>query len=84
MGKQLYSAKRELFRDLLKQVRVDAGLTQMQLAQRLGRHQSYVSDYERRHRRLDWVAVDEALAACGGDLVRFAKNYAAAARSVPS
>lgn len=77
MTKRLYSAKREKFRELLKQVRCDAGLTQTDLAAKLGRAQSYVSDYERGQRRLDWVAVEEALQACGGDLIDFAQKYVA-------
>ena len=77
MGKRLYSAKREKFRELLKQARVDAGLTQVELAAKLRRHQSYISDYERGNRRLDWVAIEEVLSACRSDLVRFAQKYAA-------
>lgn len=75
MGKQLYSDDREKFRQMLKSVRVNAGLSQTELATKLGRPQSYVSDYERGHRRLDWVAVAEVLDACEYDLVRFAKAY---------
>jgi len=82
MGKRLYTTKREKLRALLKQVRLDASLTQSQLGLKLGRHQSYVSDYERGHRRLDWVAVEEALNACECDVVTFAKTYTAATRSL--
>jgi len=75
MGKRLYSDKREAFRSLIKGVRVSAGLTQAELSERLGRPQSYVSDYERGHRRLDWVAVDEVLNACGKTIDEFAREY---------
>lgn len=80
MAKRLYAIERDIFRDLLKQVRVDAGLTQSELSQKLGRPQSYVSDYERGHRRLDWVAVHEVLMACDSDLVGFASKYMAATK----
>jgi transcriptional regulator with XRE-family HTH domain len=82
MGKRLYTKRREKLRALLKQVRLNASMTQGQLGLKLGRHQSYVSDYERGHRRLDWVAVEEALNACECDIVTFAMNYAAATCSL--
>lgn len=82
MGRQLYSAKRELLRELLRGVRSAGGLTQFDLSKKLDRSQSYVSDYERGHRRLDWVSVDEVVTACGQDLARFARDYAAAAAKI--
>lgn len=75
MAKGLYSDKREKFRKLLKQIRRDAGLTQVELAQKLNRPQSYVSEYERGHRRLDWVSVDEVMEACEESLAKFAVRY---------
>jgi len=42
-----------------------AGLTQMELAQRLGRPQSYVSKVERRERRVDPVEFSDWGAAVG-------------------
>lgn len=75
MGKRLYSEAREALRGLLRDVRRGAGITQVELSKRLGRPQSYVSDYERGHRRLDWVAVHEVLDACGYDLLSFSRRY---------
>jgi hypothetical protein len=46
-------------RDWLVAARRGQGLTQAELAQRLGRHQSFVSKYERGERRLDFVEVVE-------------------------
>ena len=80
MGKQLYSDAREVVRALLRQARTNAGLSQVELAARLGRPQSYVSDYERSHRRLDWVGVAEVLEACQHDLLRFTQDYLAATK----
>ena len=82
MSKRLYSAKRQKFRELLKQARLGASLTQMELAARLRRHQSYVSDYERGHRRLDWVAVEEILTACQYELAKFAREYIVVTKSL--
>lgn len=77
MQKRLYSHERETFRALLRQVRLKAGLTQTELCAKLKRSQSYVSDYERGHRRLDWVSVAEILRACDFELVEFAAQYTA-------
>lgn len=84
MGKRLYSQRREAFRDLLRQVRGRAGMTQIELSVRLGRPQSFVSECERGHRRLDWVAVTEYLEACDQDLVQFAQTYQRACAGMPA
>lgn len=80
MGKRLYSEERERVRRMLKAVRSAAALSQVELAAKLARPQSYVSDYERGHRRLDWVAVVEVLDACQYDLVDFARGFLAGGR----
>ncbi len=41
------------FRELLVQIRKDAGLTQVELAEKLGRPQQFVSRYELGERRID-------------------------------
>lgn len=78
MPRRPYSSERELFREMLKRARIDAGLTQDVLSARLGRPQSYVSDYELGQRKLDWVDVDEVLKACAIELSEFAARYSAA------
>jgi len=83
MGKQLYSDAREAVRALLRQARKDAGLSQVDLAAKLGRPQSYVSEYESSTRKLDFVAVGEVLDACQADLVEFAKAYIKATKGIP-
>ena len=45
----------------LKQARIDAGLTQQQMADKLGKPQSYVAKYELAERRLDVI---ECVAVC--------------------
>ena len=57
--------RHEKLRRLLRQARKAAGLTQVQLAERLGVYKSYVSNYETGERRLDvveFIAVAEAIA----------------------
>ena len=55
MTKSVYTAKYERFRKRLITGRKAKGLTQSQLAERLGKPQSFVSKYERGERRLDLV-----------------------------
>jgi len=44
-----------IFRELVKDIRLEKGLTQSQLAKRLHVPQSYVSKYETGERRLDFA-----------------------------
>ncbi len=54
---------------LLRQVRLEAGLTQDQLAEKLGRPQSFISKYESGERRLDVLELREVCRAIGISLV---------------
>jgi transcriptional regulator with XRE-family HTH domain len=53
--RSVFSDKYTRFRRLLIEARKAAGLTQVELAARLARPQSYVSKYERGERRIDVV-----------------------------
>ena len=62
--KSTHSQQYETFRNALKQARIDQGLTQKVVAERLNIPQSFVSKYENGERRLDvveFIAVAEAL-----------------------
>ena len=66
MRKTLGSSDHERFLELLVQKRRDAGLTQLAVAERLERPQSFVAKYENGERRLDvleFIAVARALGA---------------------
>ena len=54
-----YIAQYKRFLRLLRQARLDAGLTQVQAAKLLGRPQSFVSKCESGERRVDYVEVQE-------------------------
>ena len=55
MEKSIYSQEYQLFLDHLREARERKGLTQIELAERLGQTQSFVSKVERGERRLDIV-----------------------------
>lgn len=55
MPKTIFSGANQAVVAVIRQARLDAGLTQAQLAARLGRDQSHVSLIEGSQRRLDVV-----------------------------
>lgn len=59
---------------LLRQVRLDAGLRQVDLAERLGRSQSFVSKYEAGELRLDIWEVRQICQAVGISLEAFVRR----------
>jgi transcriptional regulator with XRE-family HTH domain len=59
MPKSIHTDKYSRFCDLLIKYRNDKGLTQTQLAEKLGKPQSFVSKYEIGERRLDFIEVLE-------------------------
>lgn len=59
---------------LLREIRVDAGLTQSELASRLSRDQTFVSKYESGERRLDVLELREVCRAIGTDFVTFIRK----------
>lgn len=65
-------AKRDVISTLVKTVRLDAGLTQVQLADRLGQAQSVVSKLESGERRLELGELISICEACGIRIVDFA------------
>lgn len=61
------TAKDREFLRLLTEARKSAGITQVELSERLSRPQSFVSKYERGERRLDVVEFVEVAHAMGAD-----------------
>src|SRR4051812_16552934 len=59
---------------LLRGVRVEAGLTQGELASRLAKDQTFVSKYESGERRLDILELREVCQAAGIDFVTFIRK----------
>jgi len=63
--KSIYSAEYQRLCGLLRQLRHEACLTQVQVAARLGVPQSFVSKYESGERRLDVVELGHVAGALG-------------------
>lgn len=59
---------------LLRGVRIDAGLTQSELASRLGTDQTFISKYESGERRLDILELREVCQVVGTDFVAFIRR----------
>ncbi|MGC9968967.1 MAG: helix-turn-helix transcriptional regulator [Bryobacteraceae bacterium] len=64
----------EQLRALLRRMRINAGLTQTDVAQRLGQPQSFVSKYESGERRLDILELREVCAVIGVTLAEFVRR----------
>lgn len=64
MGKSIHTKEYRVFVERLRKARLDAGLTQVQVAKKLGRPQSHISNVEKGQQRVDVV-----------ELKRFAKLY---------
>jgi transcriptional regulator with XRE-family HTH domain len=75
MAKSKFSKADDIFRDLLKRLRLSRNLTQADLAARLAQPQSYVSKYETGERRLDFVETVVVCEALGIDVSEFAARF---------
>jgi transcriptional regulator with XRE-family HTH domain len=67
MSQTLQSPRHEALRAFLVEKRKKAGLTQAELAARLGRYQSFIANIESGQRRIDVVELLDIAAAIGFD-----------------
>jgi len=82
MPNPLHRKQYEIFRRLLVKARDVAHLTQMEVAARLGKPQSFVSKYERGERRLDFAEFVDVAGVLAIDMQQFINTYCSAAREV--
>ncbi|OIR08983.1 helix-turn-helix protein [mine drainage metagenome] len=75
MSSSLHSHHYHIFRNLLVSAREKSGLTQVQIADQLGKPQSFISKYERGERRLDFTEFIELAEVLGIDVVDFMNHY---------
>ena len=74
MPRSTFTTRYDTFRTMLVEARKDAGLTQVQVAKRLRRPQSFVSKYEGGERRLDVVEFLEVAKALRVDAANFVRR----------
>lgn len=80
MAKSIYSAEQEKFRSLLRQTRTEAGITQVDLAKRIRRPQSFIAKIEAGERRLDVIELRQVCQALGITLPEFVDRLERALR----
>lgn len=83
MPNPLHDPRYTALRNLLVATREDMRLTQVALAERLGKPQSYVSKYERGERRLDIVELVSVAHALEADPVLMLQQLLAEFSAVP-
>ncbi|QDT93567.1 helix-turn-helix domain-containing protein [Gimesia algae] len=71
MKKNLYTQRQRILLDLLRKTREEADLRQDDVAERLGRPQSFVSKYESGERRLDILELYDVCEVLGITLSNF-------------
>jgi len=74
VAKSVFTKKYDQFRQSLIQARQAAGMTQLALAAKLSRPQSFVSKFERGERRLDVIEFLDIARALGFDPAHFLKK----------
>jgi transcriptional regulator with XRE-family HTH domain len=74
MKKKVYIAQRSRLVSLLREIRIEAGLTQVGLAERIERDQTFVSKYESGQRRLDVLELREICQSIGLTLEEFVRR----------
>jgi len=73
MDREKWSARQAILLEALKKIRKESGQTQMELAEKLQRPQSYVSKYESGERRLDLIEISEICKECNASLSEFVR-----------
>lgn len=70
-----HEAERQRLLELLRQIRIEAGMRQSDLAKKLRQPQSFVSKYESGERRLDLLELHQVCAAVSLSLTEFVKRF---------
>lgn len=73
--KSIGTSDQQTLQALLRQIRLDAGLRQVDLADRLGQSQSFVSKYESGERRLDLIELRQICEAVEISLSEFVRRF---------
>lgn len=75
MTRSTQTQDRRRLAELLRKLREDSGLRQIDVAERIGLQQSFVSKYETGERRLDLIELQEVSTALGLTLSAVVKRF---------
>lgn len=75
MRKSIHRAEYALLLELVREIRLTAGVTQEELSRKLGRPQSFISDVERGTRRLDVLELRDICGHLAQPFVDFVAEY---------
>lgn len=75
MKRSIWHSDYQTLRQVLKQIRLEAGFTQTELALKLEKPQSFVAKYENGDRNLDFLEVMDICQLCGVSVESFIKRY---------
>lgn len=68
MPKSIHRVEYTVLVELVRDIRLEANLTQTYVSEQIGRSQSFMSDVERGTRRLDMVQLNDLAQICGRSL----------------
>lgn len=75
MRKSIHRSENKALLELIKQFRVQAGLTQAEVSAKLSKSQSFISDVERGSRRLDLIQLRDLCGVLGTDLMTLISEF---------
>jgi transcriptional regulator with XRE-family HTH domain len=73
--KSIGTPEQEKLQNLLREIRQEAGITQIELAERLNTSQAIISNYERGEKMLDLLEICQVVDAVGIPLSRFIVRF---------
>ena len=77
MKKSVYSPEQIILQELLRRIRNERSLLQGELAEQLGKYQTFVSHYETGEKMLDLPELRQVCEALGVTLIEFVTRYEA-------
>lgn len=75
MPKTIYRPEYAVLVELVREMRLEAGLTQTDVSTQLGVTQSHLSDVERGNRRLDLIELRDLAGVCGVSLANVVLEF---------
>jgi transcriptional regulator with XRE-family HTH domain len=75
MDKSIFSHEQRVLQQLLRQMRIESGLRQEDLAEKLAEPQSFISKYESGERRLDLIELRQICSVLGCSLTHLIDRF---------